>query len=55
MATKRERKHRHMEVSGHVTLDRRLPEWEAELVIAALDRQHGARPTPLEEVIDVAR
>lgn len=55
MATKRERKHRRIEVFGHVTIDERLPRWEAELIVAALTRLQSARPRNAEEVADAAR
>lgn len=55
MAIKRERKHRRIEVFGHVTIDERLSRWEAELVVAALTRLHSARPTAAEEMADAAR
>jgi len=64
MTTKRERKHRRIEMSGQVTVDEPLPRWEAELVIAALARLQSARPGApeagpefliAEEVADAAR
>jgi hypothetical protein len=55
MVTKRERKHRRVEVSGHVMLDELLPGWEVALVVAALIRLHCGRSTPAAEGIDAAR
>ena len=38
MATKRERKHPRIEVTGEVLLDERLQRWESELLLAAFAR-----------------
>ena len=38
MKTRRERKHPRIAMSGDVYLDRRLPPWEVELLLAALTR-----------------
>ena len=38
MKTRRERKHPRIAVSGDLHLDRQLPQWEIELLLAALTR-----------------
>jgi hypothetical protein len=56
MATKRPKKRRRIEVSGHVTIEEQLSRWEVELVLAALTRLHCARPTSsAAEGTDAAR
>jgi len=42
MKTRRERKHPRIEVSGDLRLDRQLPPWERELLLAALARLAAA-------------
>jgi len=55
MATRRERKHPSILVSGTVSVDERLPRWEAELILATLARLASAQPTKTDEVTDAAR
>jgi hypothetical protein len=54
MATRRERKHPSILVSGTVPLDERLPRWEAELIVAVLARLAAAQPTKTDEATDAA-
>jgi hypothetical protein len=44
MKTRRERKHPRIAVSGDLHLDRQLPPWEMELLLAALARLAERRP-----------
>ena len=46
MTTKRERKHPRITVTGDIPIDERIPRWEAELLLAALQRL--ASPTTKE-------
>ena len=43
MLTRRERKHATIAVTGDIPLDARIPRWESELLIAALDRLEEKR------------
>ena len=46
MTTKRERKHPRITVTGDIPVDDKIPRWEAELLLAALERL--ASPTTKE-------
>lgn len=54
MKTRRERKHPRIAVSGDLHLDRQLPPWEVELLLAALARLAAAPGTDRTEVSDAA-
>lgn len=58
MKTRRERKHPRIAVSGDLRVDRQLPPWEIELLLAALARLAAASSEDcpsLPEVTDAAR
>jgi hypothetical protein len=54
MATRSERKHPTILVSGTVPVDERLARWEAELILATLARLASAQPTKTDEATDAA-
>ena len=54
MATKRERKHPRIEVTGEVLLDERLPRWESELLLAAFPRLASTTVSTDREATDAA-
>ena len=54
MKTRRERKHPRVEVSGDLRLERQLPLWEMELLLAALARLAAASSEDRPEVTHAA-
>ena len=54
MKTRRERKHPRIAVSGDLHLDRQLPPWEIELLLAALARLAAASGPERPEVTHAA-